>query len=210
MSEQTASPTPLNHRAVYGFAWFLFFKTLFVLYVIWALVPDYILEDILGLTYLPPKYFALLIPIVVLCALTIFAFFIYPPWNLAMQDDINDRHTICDNYSIKRCNHLNNVNGKRCEQKVDLIDANETNNFNVWLHEQYCNEHKEIKSTDISDTPHMNIDDHKYCDCIDKSKCLLENNPNHLQILQNRLTVASACDLDISDVSKQLFLDKNH
>lgn len=209
MAEPTPAPTP--NRAVYGFAWFLFFKTLFILYVCWALLPEYIVHDVLGLTYLPDKYFALFLPILVLCALTIFAFLIYPPWNLSMQDNVNSVHTLRDKHMIVRCQYKYKIGNKQCKNKVDAILANESNNFNSWLFEQYCDEHKNEIIEHGTDEDVNKMNDVKelsgFCDCIDKSKCLLDRRPNHLNVLAKRTTVPNVCDLDISDVCKELFLD---
>lgn len=204
MAEPTPAPTP--NRAVYGFAWFLFFKTLFILYVCWALLPEYILHDVLGLTYLPDKYFALFLPILVLCALTIFAFLIYPPWNLSMQDNLNSLHTLRDKHMIVRCQYAHKTNGKQCKNKVDAIAANDSNNFNGWLFEQYCDEHKNEIYKNANEMEVLK-ESNGFCDCIDKNECLLNKRPNHLNVLEKRATVPNVCDLDINDVCKELFLD---
>lgn len=204
MAEPT--PAPIVNRAVYGFAWFLFFKTLFILYVCWALLPEYILHDVLGLTYLPDKYFALFLPILVLCALTIFAFLIYPPWNLSMQDNVNSVHTLRDNHMIVRCQYAYKTNGKKCKNKVDAIEANESNNFNSWLFEKYCDEHKN-RNNDNANEMRDSEESNGFCDCIDKNECLLNKRPNHLNVLEKRATVPNVCDLDINDVCEELFLD---
>lgn len=212
MSEATPAPTPC--RAVYGFAWFLLFKTLFILYVFWAFTPEYILEEVLGLTYLPDKYFALVLPILVLCALTVFAFLIYPPWNLAMQDDIDDIHTLYDQHTIKRCQYVDDISSKQCERKFNAIVPNDSNNPSDWRFEKYCFEHDITKfeqNARLSPSGDDNIDGidaHGFCDCVNKANCLLYTNPNHLELLKNRATVPSAFDLDIVDVCKQLYLDK--
>lgn len=202
MIETTPGPTP--NRAVYGFAWFLFSNTLFVLYLFWAFVPEYIQQDVLGLTYLPDKYFAMVLPVWVLTALTFFAFFIYPPWNLAMQDNINDLHTIRDSKTIRRCQYVSALTGKRCEQKVNPIPANDSNNFNIWSFEKFCREHMD-RGEESVESENDELD--SFCDCIDKSHCLLTKNPIHLNVLRKRETVPSISDLDIVDVSEQLFLD---
>lgn len=217
------APTPC--RAVYGFAWFLLFKTLFILYLLWALIPEYILEEVLGLTYLPDKYFAMLLPVLVLCALTMFAFLIYPPMNLAMQDNIDNIHTLRDKNTIRRCQHVFEMNGKRCERKVNALPPHESNQHNRWLFDKYCFDHSKLndnndvkmqttkatKNSRLSLTSEDKIsanDKNGYCDCVNKANCLLNTNPNHLQLLENRATVPSACDLDIADVCKQLFLEE--
>lgn len=210
MSEPTPAPTP--NRAVYGFAWFLFFKTLFMLYVCWALVPDYILQDVIGLTYLPDKYFALFLPILVLCALTVFTFLIYPPLNMSMQDNVNSIHTLRDKHVIVRCQYINTLTGKQCANKVDAMSANESNNFNSWLFENYCNKHmnenNEIEPMECENDSEVNESTSGFCDCVDKTKCWLQKNPNHLKVLEKRATVPNVCDVDISDVCKELFLIK--
>lgn len=203
MSEPTPAPTP--SRAVYGFAWFLFFKTFFILYIFWAFVPEHILEETFGLTYLPNKYFALCIPVTVVSAV-MYAFFIYPLSNLAMQDDINDPHTIHDNRTIKRCSFVDRNNGKRCARKVNRNETNASSQYNVWISEEYCDEHCLVGNG--IDGNHDNSTENGCCDCINKNNCLLEKNANHLHTLHNRSTVPSMFDLDISTVSRQLYLDE--
>lgn len=199
MGEHTPAPTP--NRAVYGFAWFLFFETLFVLYVFWAFVPDTILVDTLGLTYLPDKYFALYIPIFVLCCLTIFAFLIYPPSNLAMQDDINDLHTIRDQYTIRRCTYVCNETKKKCEEKIQRTSNHPGN---IWWNAHFCEIHK------MRTEGNSNASATGYCDCVDKSRCLLTRNPRHLHTLAERSTVPTVYDLDIADVCTQIFRQRKN
>lgn len=198
MAEHTPAPTP--NRAVYGFAWFLFFKTLFVLYVFWAFVPDHILIDTLGLTYLPEKYFALYIPIFVLCCLTIFAFLIYPPSNLAMQDDIDDTHTIRDQYTIRRCTYICAKTKKKCEEKITRKSSSDNN---IWHNVTFCDIHR-MQTEGESTAPVTS-----YCDCVDKTKCLLTKNPKHLNTLAERATVPTVYDLDLADVCTQIFRQRN-
>lgn len=96
MPEHTPSPTP--SRAVYGFAMYLSFKLFFILYVIWAYVPESWFEFI-GITYLPNRYWALSIPVFLLTVLTTFAFVIYPSLGLLMTPDINELRTVKDSKS---------------------------------------------------------------------------------------------------------------
>lgn len=62
MSEHTPSPNPA--RGIYGFALFLCSFLIGVVYFVWALVPDRHLNSI-GLYYLPDKYWAIAIPLVI-------------------------------------------------------------------------------------------------------------------------------------------------
>lgn len=90
MPEHTPAPSP--HRAIYGFAFYLFFLTLFILYCLWAYLP---LKE-WGLTYLPDKYFAIWLPMLVLMGLAFFAFFVYPGINMTLTANIDEISSIVD------------------------------------------------------------------------------------------------------------------
>lgn len=93
------TPAPYGPRSVYGYALYIGSNMLFCLYLIWAIVPEQILHNYLGLTYWPSKYWAVAIPVWALTALATFAFLIYPAINLLMTPDVNDISTITDKYS---------------------------------------------------------------------------------------------------------------
>jgi phosphatidylinositol N-acetylglucosaminyltransferase subunit P len=135
MPEHTPAPTP--SRAIYGFILFLLFKTLFIIYVFWAFLPEEFLRTKLGLTYLPDKYFALYVPILVLCGVTFFAFFIYPALSLALTASIDHISTIKDDFSIKRCEYAG-PNGVLCDQKVTTKSNKGRTTSNSWEREKYC------------------------------------------------------------------------
>lgn len=192
MPEHTPAPTP--HRAVYGFAVFLLFKTLFLIWLICAFVPDYILRDKFGLTYLPDKYFAIQLPVITLCGLFFFAFFIYPSCNLSMAVDCDNISVITDKYSIRRCKFLLK-NGKSCERRI-IYDGNIE--YNVTKH---CAYHQnKFNSIDGNDVKISN-----FCDCPNKTKCFWFKKPYHVQMLLQRKTVPSISDLDVSQVCKKIF-----
>lgn len=93
------APTPTPSRAVYGFVFHLSFKILFIIYMIWAVIPEEWFTCI-GITYLPKRYWAITIPIYLLTILTIFAFIIYPSLGLIMTPHIDSIHTISDQNSL--------------------------------------------------------------------------------------------------------------
>ncbi|CAK9831402.1 Phosphatidylinositol N-acetylglucosaminyltransferase subunit P [Anthophora retusa] len=95
------TPAPYGPRSVYGYALYIGSNMLFLLFLVWAVIPDEILHS-LGLTYWPSKYWAVAIPIWALTTLATFAFIIYPAINLSMTPDIDDIVTITDKYSCPR------------------------------------------------------------------------------------------------------------
>ena len=100
MSERT--PAPYGPRSVYGYALYIGSNMLLLLYFIWAFVPDEILHETLGLTYLPSKYWAVALPIWILMAIAVFAFAIYPAINMTLTPDIDDPRTITDQYCLEQ------------------------------------------------------------------------------------------------------------
>jgi len=104
MPEHTPAPTP--SRAVYGFVMFLSFNIFFVVYLIWALVPESYFEQI-GIDFLPQRHWAVSVPIYILTVLFVFAFCIYPSLGLLMTPHLNDIRTITDHIGRKTKNKKN-------------------------------------------------------------------------------------------------------
>lgn len=127
MPEHTPAPTP--SRAVYGFVLFLGCKTLFLLYIVWAIVPENWFEHI-NITYLPQRYWAVTIPILLLTILATFGFVIYPSLNFCMTPNVDDLRTVLDNSihqeisnvcldGLKNLNYEDCVGDKECICKFD-------------------------------------------------------------------------------------------
>lgn len=99
MPEHT--PAPTQSRGVYGFVMYLSFQSFFILYLIWALIPEkYFIQ--IGITFLPERHWAITVPIYSLTVLTVFAFVIYPSLGLCMTPDIDDLRTIRDKYGSEK------------------------------------------------------------------------------------------------------------
>ncbi|XP_001663523.2 phosphatidylinositol N-acetylglucosaminyltransferase subunit P [Aedes aegypti] len=193
MPEHTPAPTP--SRAIYGFCLFLLFKTLFILYVLWAFIPTSILDGF-GLTYLPDKYFALFIPILVLVGLTFFAFLIYPSLSLAMMPDVASVCTITDRFTIVRCQYQY-PDRQRCNQKIDAVYRDS------WAAKPFCSKHS-IRVTTASDL-RSSVRISNYCDCPEEERCLLRKDPGHLAKLRAKQMVPAVADLNMGEVSRVLY-----
>lgn len=178
MAEQ--SPAPTTSRSIYGFVIFLLFSTLFILYVLWAFIPLDFYENYLGITELPKKYFALFLPILLLTATTLFAFCIYPSFSFIMTPNIDSSNTITDSNSIRRCQHRDSQ-GVLCDYKIQF-DA-----FGSWKVSTKCDNHQNREAR-VSD----------YCDCTDKSKCMLTTHAGFIEkIRKPEDLIQSSADMDI-------------
>ena len=190
MAEQ--SPAPTTSRSIYGFVIFLLFSTLFILYVLWAFIPHYFYEEYLGITELPNKYFALFIPILMLTATTLFAFFIYPSFSFIMTPNIESINTITDSHAIRRCQRRDSM-GILCDNKI------QRSSINFWEIPTECDNHQNRESR-VSN----------YCDCTDKDKCMLAMDPNYIDNIRKQDNhIQNSADLDIFYVNQVLYGKKN-
>ncbi|VDO53339.1 unnamed protein product [Onchocerca flexuosa] len=87
-----ASPNPSPARGIYGFALYVCSWFFLALYLIWALVPTPYLES-LHLTYLPAKYWAIAIPL--LLPITVAAFII-----LVLAHNLIQLHGVFENIEV--------------------------------------------------------------------------------------------------------------
>ncbi|KAJ8931319.1 hypothetical protein NQ314_015781 [Rhamnusium bicolor] len=141
MPEHTPAPTP--SRAVYGFVLYLSFQIFFIIYLIWALVPEEYFE-LIGITFLPQRYWAIAVPIYFLIVLTIFAFIIYPSLGLCMTPSVNDLRTFRDEAGTK-------INSKHLHLKNNTI--NEIDLCICKDKDKCCKEYYEsVQSTTVNKT----------------------------------------------------------
>lgn len=216
MTKPEHTPAPTSGRAVYGFCLFLLINTLFIIYIFWAFIPTKILENQLGLNYLPDKYFALYIPILILCGTTIFAFFIYPSLSLSITPDIDSECTIRDKYTIYRCQFYD-IDGKKCNNKVtskslisNKIEREKESSSEgklqqrSWSIPKYCEYHNEYLNGRLNEF-NENEEITNFCDCTMKKSCLLHQNPNFINNLKNRPKIPTICDLDLAEICNKIF-----
>lgn len=126
MPEHTPAPTPI--RAVYGFVMYLSFQIFFIIYLIWALVPEEYFTWI-GITFLPQRYWAITVPIYSLTVLTLFAFIIYPSLGLCMTPDLDDWRTIRDKVGSRRKKNGEKFIGEMSETSAGCICENKDKCF---------------------------------------------------------------------------------
>lgn len=183
--QQEHTPGPQFHRAIYGFSLYLIFNSLFLIYVVWAFVPDRILSDVFHLNYLPDKYFALYIPILILNATALFGFIIYPMVNMRLTPDINSLSTVGDKFTIRRCEKVNCTSPRKMS-----VSKGET------AGPRWCKRHADGEDEEVISN---------WCDCGDESRCLIKRCPDHVEELKAKKKMPTVCDLDLADVSELLY-----
>lgn len=184
--QQEHTPGPQFHRAIYGFSLYLIFNTLFLIYVVWAFVPDRILSDVFHLNYLPDKYFALYIPVLILNATALFAFLVYPTINMRLTPTLDSLSTIKDRFTIRRCEKENCTSPRKMTAKQKQT--------------RWCKRHDEGEDGLFEEEMIAN-----WCDCGDESRCLIKSVPDHVEQLRRKKKMPTVCDLDLAEVSDLLY-----
>ena len=86
--------TPHGAKAseVYGIVGYLLSLITFVVWILWAYTPDWVLES-LSITYYPNRYWAIALPMYGMC-LVIYLIIIYNAWNLCNTYPFDSVYTI--------------------------------------------------------------------------------------------------------------------
>lgn len=184
---QEHTPGPQFHRAIYGFSFYLIFHTLFLIYFVWAFVPDAILSNVFHLNYLPDKYFALYIPVLILNATALFAFLIYPMINMRLTPNVDSISTLWDRFTIRRCEMENCSSPRKA-----------TSGKGAAATTKWCPKHEEV-----GDGSGESISN--YCDCVDETRCLIKRHPDHVEQLRRKAKLPTVCDLELADVTDLLY-----
>lgn len=191
MPEHTPSPRPA--RAVYGFVLHFLIKTTQAVYVFWSYMPHKILEENLGLGYLPNQYFAFYLPTLIFFSVWIFIFCLYPAVGLAKASAIEKLETIQDSTSIHESFRRSAKNGWYQNMKT-LVDLNFTTH-----------------SADVTIKRNVihQLSSKKKCDCLDANFCFKSNEETtYLTHIQLRKRIPSAQDLSIHYVCVNLYANQ--
>ncbi|KHJ97367.1 PIG-P protein [Oesophagostomum dentatum] len=74
--EDIHTPNPLPARGVYGFSLYISSFCFLILYTLWSVIPTPILNKA-GITYVPAKYWVILIPLVIVSVIVLFVVSIF-------------------------------------------------------------------------------------------------------------------------------------
>jgi len=100
MSENNANPNPISGRCIYGYVLYLVSFASLVLYLIWAIIPSKVIH-LIGLTYIPSKYWAIAFPVFVVTLILMFSVCFYPSVNYLFTPQLNSSQTLTDKSSRK-------------------------------------------------------------------------------------------------------------
>ena len=170
------TPAPMPGRSYYGFLLYIFGWTGIVIYLIWALVPHYYLNQI-GITYLPQQYWAIAFPSLLIAGVLCFILLVYPGLNMLLSVPPHDIRTLVDDKTIRMESY----------SKVDFYIPK------YFTH--LYNDHLEEKTY----IDRISKDNSQY---INKSPILLFDTEENLK---NPVSVPPVFDLRISDVCHILY-----
>jgi len=120
------SPGPEPERAIYGFFMLVASLVLFILYVVLSYFPEW-LQNQLGLTYLPDKYWSIALPAYILIMiLSVVPFYI--SLNMTQVNELDSISSIKDEYSLSKKSEII-VNSKHSIDPAYDIPISDICNF---------------------------------------------------------------------------------
>ncbi|KAK6732533.1 hypothetical protein RB195_016731 [Necator americanus] len=75
-TEDIHTPNPLPARGIYGFSLYISSFCALILYTLWAVVPSPLLNKA-GVSYVPAKYWVILVPLIIVVSISSFVLIIF-------------------------------------------------------------------------------------------------------------------------------------
>mmetsp|Transcript_20583 Transcript_20583/g.49126 ORF Transcript_20583/g.49126 Transcript_20583/m.49126 type:complete len:141 (-) Transcript_20583:276-698(-) len=113
---QNGAPHGAKAAEVYGIAGYLFSIIFYVLYLLWACTPDWVLHSI-SITYYPSRYWAIALPSYAL-SLLLYLIALYNAWNMVCTNPFESYYTFRDTISEPPAAKEQALHGVRAQHSI--------------------------------------------------------------------------------------------